>query len=337
VGVFETAWSFPALTVTSPSVTIPLGVFETAWSFPSITPSIGLGVFETSWVFPALDVLVPINPGDDLTGPGQLSLNGFKMGDGTPYRITEIVGADIDLPGVDNGNVANPSSHGAMSGRKLSQPRIITTSFRIIVDEDQMRQVMEDFRDNTPIADADEELPLAIQVMDVIYVTSGAVVRRSAPIDWQYLNGRATAVLQVECSDPRLYARQLASAEVPDGGSIEVFHAGNTTTRPTLRCRGPAVKPRLQISRRLSDGTLDVRVLEFDLTLGMADQLVIDVANGTASITIDGVETSQMRYLTGASVGVPDFVLGRGTSEIAYTTTGGDAPNAVALWRHAYL
>ncbi|WP_431903612.1 hypothetical protein [Nonomuraea sp. bgisy101] len=333
LGVFTLGWEFPALTVTSPSVTIPLGVFTLNWEFPSITPSIGLGVFTLSWSFPSLAVDVPINPGDDLTGPGQISLNGFKMGDGTPYRITELIGADIDMPGVDNGNVANPSSHGAMSGRKLAQPRIITSSFTIKVREEEIREVMETFRNQTPIADADEELWLAIQVLDTIYVTRGAVTRRSAPINWRYLVGETTAALQIECSDPRLYARQLSSVEVPDGGTVEVFHAGNTTTKPLLRCAGPATNPRLQITRTLTDGRQDARVVEFDLTLEAGEQLVIDVANETA--TIDDV--SQMRHLTGASIGVVDFVLGRGASQISYTTSDGDAPNAVVLWRQAWI
>ncbi|MFD1940524.1 hypothetical protein ACFSKW_54625 [Nonomuraea mangrovi] len=334
LGAFTLGWEFPALTVTSPSVTIPLSVFTLSWEFPSVTPSIGLGVFTLNWSFPSLAVDVPINPGDDLTGPGQLSLNGFRMGSGTPYRLVgELIGADIDMPGVDNGNVANPSSHGAMSGRKLAQPRIITANFLVKAPRDQIQEVMEDFRDNTPIADADEELWLAIQVLDTIYVTRGAVTRRSAPINQQYRLGRAKAVLQVECSDPRLYARQLSSVEVPDGAAVEVFHAGNTTTKPLLRCAGPATNPRLQITRTLTDGRQDARVVEFNLTLEAGEQLIIDVANETA--TIDDV--SQMRHLTGASIGVVDFVLGRGASQISYTTSDGDAPNAVVLWRQAWI
>lgn len=282
---------------------------------------------------PDLAVSVPINPGDDLTGPGQLSLNGFKMGGGTTYGLDELIGADIDLPGVDNGNVPNPSSHGAMSGRKLSQPRIITASFKVRAPREQMREVMEAFRDNTPLPDADEELDFAIQVLDEIYVTRGAVTRRSAPINKNYRIGMAKAVLQIECTDPRLYKRQLNSATIADGSTVQVFHAGNTSTKPLIRCPGPATRPLLEIARDLDDGTEDVRVVEFDITIPLGETLIIDVKAGTAEIG----DVSQMRHLTDASIGVPDFVLGRGASSITYETTGGGAPPAVALWSHAYL
>ncbi|MFB4276033.1 hypothetical protein ACBJ59_12115 [Nonomuraea sp. MTCD27] len=333
LGVFTTSWSFPALTVTSPSVTIPLGVFTVSWEWPAATPSVGLGVFTTSWEWPTLTPVIPINPGDDLTGPGQLSFGGFKLGSGTPYRFIQLEGADLDLPPVDNGNVPHPSAHGALSGRSLAQARVITYTMLVRAPREEIQQVAEALRDNTPLPDSDDETDLALQVLDTIYVTRGKVLRRSIPIDRLYRLGHTRAVVQWECSDPRLYAQQLSSVEVPDGGSVDVAHDGNTNTRPVIRLRGPAETPTITVQRTLADGRIDTRVLQFGLNVADGAALIVDVGFGTA--TIDGV--SQMRSLTGASVGVPDWVLGRGTSTIAYATDVGDAPNAVVLWRHAWL
>ncbi|MEU4226238.1 hypothetical protein AB0F17_18220 [Nonomuraea sp. NPDC026600] len=330
---FALGWEFPTLTVTSPSVSIPLPSFALGWEFPSLSLPVGLPTFALGWEFPQLTVFVPVNPGDDLDGPGQLSLNGFKMGGGTPYRLDELVGVDFDMPPIDNGNVNNPSSDGAQSGRKLAQPRIITVSFKVRAPADQMRETMEAFRDNTPLADSDEELDLAIQVVDRIYVTRGAVTRRSAPINKQYRIGLAKAVLQIECSDPRLYSRDLGSAQITDGGTVEVTNAGNRKTRPLIRIPGPAHTPRLQVFRTLADGSEDLRVIQFNTTIADGDTLTVDIAHGTAELAGG---TSVTRYLTG-SVALPSWVLGRGVSSIAYATADGTAPDVVVLWRHAWL
>ncbi|MEU7741970.1 hypothetical protein [Nonomuraea sp. NPDC049158] len=331
---FALGWEFPTITVTSPSVSIPLRTFALGWEFPSLSLPVGLPTFALGWEFPAITVTIPVAPGDDLTGPGQISLNGFKMGSGTVYGIVELIGADIDMPGVDNGNVNNPSSDGAQSGRKLAQPRIITASFIVDAPAASIREAMEAFRDNTPLADSDEELDLAIQVLDTIYVTRGAVTRRSAPINQQYVQlGIAKAVLQIECSDPRLYSQDLVSAQIVDGGSAEVTNLGNRKTRPLIRIPGPANTPRLQVFRTLADGSEDLRVIQFNTTVAGGDTLTVDIARGTAELS-NG--TSLTRYLTG-SVALPSWVLGRGVSDISYETADGTAPDVVVLWRHAWL
>lgn len=333
-------WSVPTPDVTTagspPTIAAP-DLIVAPWSVP--TPAVRLGITVhpspviAAWSVPAPSTTVPVNPGDDLDGPGQLSLNGFKMGGGTAYGLDELVGVDFDMPPVDNGNVNNPSSDGAQSGRKLAQPRIITASFKARATRDQMREVMENFRDNTPLADSDEEFDLAVQVLDRIYVTRGAVTRRSAPINKQYRLGLAKVVLQIECSDPRLYSRDLTSATIPDGGTVEVTNIGNRKTRPLVRIPGPSNTPSLEVFRTLADGSEDLRIITFNTVIASGEQVTVDVARGTAEL---GDGTSLTRYLTG-SVALPSWVLGRGVSEISYSTAGGGAPPAVALWRHAWL
>lgn len=340
-GPIAAPWAVPTPEVSitgSPPTQVQPSPIVAPWSLPA--PAVRVDVTVTpapilaAWQLPGPTVTVPINPGDDLDGPGQLSLNGFRLGSGTVYGLEELIGADIDLPGVDNGNVLNPSSDGAMPGRKLSQPRIITASFKVRAPRDEMRATMEAFRDNTPLADSDEEVDLAIQVLDTIYLARGAVTRRSAPINKHYRLGLAKAVLQFECSDPRLYSRDLGSANISDGQTVAVTNLGNRRTRPLVRIPGPADTPRLEVFRVLADGTEDLRVLEFDLAVADGDTLTVDIARGTAELDD---ESSQTRYLTGASVGLPSWVLGRGTSEVTYDTEPGTAPPLTMLWRHAWL
>ena len=333
-------WSVPTPDVTTagapPTIAAPSPVVA-SWSVPTPAVRVDINVHASpiiaAWAVPEPAVTVPVNPGDDLDGPGQMSLSGFKLGGGTIYGLDELTGIDIDMPPVDNGNVNNPSSDGAQSGRKLAQPRIITASFKVKATRALMREAMEDFRDNTPLPDSDEEYDFAVQVLDRIYVTRGAVIARSAPVNKQYPLGFAKAVLQIVCSDPRLYSEGLANATIPDGGTVEVFNLGNRKTRPLVRVPGPSNTPRLEVFRTLADGTEDLRVLEFNTIVPDGQQLTVDVARGTAEL---GDGTSLTRYLAG-SVALPSWVLGRGVSEISYETADGTAPPAVALWRHAWL
>ncbi|MFI7532568.1 hypothetical protein [Streptosporangium sp. NPDC049376] len=279
-------------------------------------------------------VSVPVNPGDDLTGPGQLSFNGYRIGGGTYIGLDTLDGADIALPGVDNGNVPNPNAHGSLPGRKLSQARIITFTGKLKAPRDMVQEVAEGLRDATPILEGDEEWPLAIQVLGTIYVGDGAVIRRHVDINQRYRLGFAPVILQWELSDPRLYSRQLVSAVIADGTVQSLANAGNAPTRPLIRIPGPSDRPLLTADRLDNLGQIaETRVLEFDLQVEAGETLIIDVKRGTAAIGDD----SKMKFLTGASLSVPDFTLSRGFTDVSYQTVPGGAPPATVLWRHAHI
>lgn len=362
-GVIDAPWSVPTPDV-STGMTVAPDVVAAPWTIPVPDVFVGgiptqaePGRVEAAWsIFaPTVDafknvdvspatilalasiptpaVTIPVNAGDDLTGPGQLSYNGFKLGSGTPYPWIQLEGAGLDMPGVDNGNVAQSSAHGSISGRKLSQARIITLTTAIDTSRDQMEQAALDLLNALPLPDADEELPLAIQILGTIYIAYGAVVRRAAPVDKVYRLGRAEAVVQWEMANPRMYSRQLNTATIADGFTVDVFHAGNTTTHPLVRCPGPAHGPMLTLERTLANGSTDIRVIEFDLEVADSETLIIDPINNTVSIGAN----SKLKYLTGASIGVPDWVLGRGATTVEYATQEGRAPNAVMLWRDAWI
>ncbi|MGC5009739.1 LamG-like jellyroll fold domain-containing protein [Streptosporangium sp. DT93] len=284
-------------------------------------------------IMPMPDVGVPINPGDDLDSPGQLTYNGFRMGSGTPYSWKLLTGWWVDMPTLDNGDTADPTAHGAMPGAKYAQSRIVTYESLITVPRAEIEQVAADFLAGLPVPDADEQLPIAVRIRDQILIGYGACTARAAPIDVYESLGILKATAQFTLARPELYSRELLSATIDDGGFVEVTNLGNTRTKPLLRCPGPANGPQLIVERILPDGSTDLRVIEFDLEVLAGEMLIIDPANGTVTIG----DVSKLRTRTGASVGVPDFVLGPGVSELSYSTADGDAPAATALWRHAYL
>jgi hypothetical protein len=334
------SWTLPAPDIfvgSAPPTNVQPSPLVAPWTVPPPAVSVSVTIrpdpLVAVWSVPTPDVSVPINPGDDLDAPAQLSYNGFKIGSGTPYLIDRLKGWYSDMPGIDNGNVAHPSGDGAMSGRKLPHPRTVSAEIKVAATHDNIDQINLDFLAGLPLPDSDEELSLAGRVDDLILTGLGACVHRELALDRTLRDGYIPGIVIWELADPRLYSRDLSSATVADGGTVEVTNPGNRSTRPLVRCPGPAVTPRLEVYRRLADGTDDLRVIEFDLELADGDLLIIDVALGVATIGGD----SQIRYLTGASVGLTDWVLGRGVSEVSYATVGGDAPPAVVLWRHAYL
>ncbi|GII63535.1 hypothetical protein Skr01_36200 [Sphaerisporangium krabiense] len=339
--VIAAPWAMlaPEVFTGDPVTPVEAGLLSAPWSMPSPSvqafknATVAAPLIAAPWSMPAPAVSVPVNAGDDLDGPGQLSFNGFKLGSGTRYPFIQLDGASVDLPALDNGNVPHPTADGSISGQKLPQSRIITLTTRIRAPRDQIEQAALDFLNGLPAAEADEELPLAIRIMDTIYVGRGAVIRRAAPIDKRFRLGRVEAVVQWELSDPRLYSRALHSATIPDGSAVDVFNAGNRKTRPLVRVPGPAHGPSLTSEQILGDGRSILRVIEFDLEVAAGETLIIDPEHNTA--TIGG--SSKVRYLTGASLAVGSWVLGRGATTIEYATQEGGAPPVTVLWRDAWI
>ena len=271
---------------------------------------------------------VPTNPGDRITAPGQIEWNGFLLGAGTPYRIQQIDGWITDMPGLDSGNVPQPSRHGSWSGRKLSQERIVTVTGFIRARREEMPGVVQDLINATALPLDDIEYPLAIRVLDDIYVGYGVVSRRAIPVDRNYRLGLAKMTLQWTMSDPVLLSRELSSAVIPTQATVTVTNLGNTVTYPVVRMRGPASNPAIEVAPEGGEE----RVLEFRMTVPSGQLLEIDCYYGTVRIG----DTNAISNLSPNSVPITDFVIPAGTSEITYDG-GASAPPAEVLWRHAYL
>jgi hypothetical protein len=321
----------------SPPTNVQPSVVVTSTTIPTPDISLGIGlhpaVLVGRAVIPTPTVSVPLNPGDDLTGPGQISFNGFKMGSGTPYRWKKLAGWFVDMPDIDNGNVPHPSAHGALSGSKYAQARRVAYEFNVRGSRDEVEQIALNLLTGLPLPEADEEVPLAIRVGEQILVGQAACLKRTVEIDKNFRIGFAPGYALWELSNPRLYSRELLSAVVADGATVDAFHAGNNTTHPLIRCPGPTLNPELVIERTLDDGSDAVVTVGFDLTVDVGEVLIVDPLRGTASIGTEDVGGT----LSNSSLGIADLVLGRDVSSITYSSENGTAPSATVLWRHAYI
>ncbi|MGS2645822.1 phage distal tail protein [Streptosporangium sp. G12] len=314
----------------TPSINVSLGAFSTSWDFPALAPQVGvtlpLGVFSTEWAFPAFTPTVPSQPGDQINDVGQVEWNGVLWGTGTNVRVRQIDGW-TGLPGIDNLNVERPSRHGAWPGRRLAQQRLVTIRLQIqsAGDPTQVDSLLRDLDAVTGLLEDETEWPLVIRGYGEPLLAYGAIVDRDTSMDGDYSVGLPSVSVLIACSDPRKYGLELQSVVVPDGGGVSVSNSGNAATHPLIRIPGPAPHP------ILTNHTLG-RVIEFDLTVGADELLEIDPDAGT--VTVDGV--NRMSSLTGTSVPVQDWVLGSGTSDIAFETSSG-LSLANVLWRHAHL
>lgn len=333
-GTLGTSWAMPEpeLVVADGLTPVNPNPLLTDWSMPTPTVAAFRNVtvtpdaLFTSWSIADPAAGVPVNPGDGITGSGQIEWNGFLF-DGAVYRPQQLDGWVTDMPGLDSGNVPQPSRHGAYPGRKLAQERIVTLSGLITADPDTIEQAVEDLLAATPVLEDDTELPLAVRLVNTIYVGYGSVTRRSIPLDLIGI-GQAKMTLQWTLSDPVLLSRELNSAVIGDGETQTLTNLGNAATYPLIRIPGPAVNPAIEIQR--SGG--DARVLEFDTTVADGSLLIVDTYYGTALLG----GTDVINTLSSTSVPVFDLVLAAGQSAVTYDA-GGSAPDITVLWRSAYL
>ncbi|WP_204016072.1 phage tail family protein [Sphaerimonospora thailandensis] len=270
---------------------------------------------------------VPINPGDQITGKGQVEWNGFVFAANTTYIPQKLDGWITDMPGLDSGNVPQPGRHGSYPGRKLAQERHVTLSGLIITDPEEIEQAIEALIQETRVLEDDTELPLAIRLINRVYVGYGSVTRRSIPPDKIGI-GQAQYTLQWTLSDPVLLSRELNSAVIVDRTSQTLINAGNAATYPLIRMPGPAANPAIEI--KPAGG--QERLLEFNLEVPAGQTLIIDAYYGTVRLGGD----DQIGSLSDASTAITDLVLPAGPSLVTYDG-GGSAPAATVLWRHAYL
>ena len=325
---FSLDWAFPAVTVVSPSVTIPLPTFSLTWSFPFITLPVALPTFALSWTFPTVSAVVPVKPGDALTGAdGQLEWNGFLMGAGTLFRVQEIVGWR-SLPPVSDLNVDRPSRHGAWPARKLTQQRVVTIKVRIDsgADPDDVDGLLDQLDAATGIPEAETPLPLVIKGRGDPQLAFGQITDRDIPMDGEWSVGLPGGAIQIVCPDPRRYSLLQHGVNVPLTTPTQLANTGNTGTHPLVRIHGPCTNP------SVVNSTLG-RTLAFTVSIADGDFLEVDTDNGTA--TMDG--DNQMSALGAGSSPVQDWVLASGPNTITYTAATGGSNGVDILWRDATL
>ncbi|MET8985819.1 hypothetical protein ABZW49_10260 [Nonomuraea wenchangensis] len=332
LATFETTSEWPALTVETPNANVSLATFETTSEWPDLGFAYDYGftlaTFETTSEWPAIGASVPILPGDSLTGAaGQVEWNGTLWGPGTDFTVQEILGWR-SLPQLDNLNVERPSRHGAWAGRRLAQQRIVTIKLQpnSISDPTAIDDLLAQLDAVTGVLEDEREWPLVIAGYGATQLAFGAVVDRDVPMNDGYSVGAPPVSVMIVCSDPRRYSLTRTGVDLVLNQSVEVTNAGNVATHPILRINGPVTSPSIE------NTTLN-RLIEFSITLASGEQMTIDTDAGT--VMVGG--NSQMQTLTGSSVPVTEFVLGRGINELHYTAdSGGDRP-VVCLYRDAWL
>lgn len=333
LGVFEISDEFPALQVVTPDASVILPAFEIADEFPGLTFAVGqtaaLDVFEIADEFPDLVAQVPIRPGDAITGNYQIEYNGTLFGGhNNRYQIIagSVEGWD-DLPGLDSGNVSRPSWHGSWPSRYLSQDRQITATVAADIGaDDDFAGTIAELRSLLAPPEDETGLPLVISARDEVLLIPEAVVDSRAMPTEGYPAGWVPVAVRWVAADPRRYNPDRSGVTLTPGQTAALGNAGNVATHPTIRIDGPAVDPVLA-------NTSNGRTLDFAITLAGGERLTIDTLNGTA--TVDG--DSVMSTLSGSSSPVSDWVLGRGSNTITFTTDSGGSAGAVFLWRDAWL
>lgn len=288
-------------------------------------------------------------PGDTITSDGQIEWAGNLFGSGTSYRWLELTGWD-DLPGLDSGNVLRPNKHGAWSGRKLSQERIVTWSARISTAAADFGAAVTAFRRALPVVDDDTEQALVIRTRGgETRLAYAAVSGRIIPNNPQAGIGRGQATVQWTASDPRLYGLDewaqpipqplagsgltypltypLTYGTAPESGARTVTNAGDTATPPTLVIHGPCTTP---VVVNLTTGMQ----LELAVTMAASETLTVDVKAGTA--LLDG--TDRQGSLTAASVPIEAFELTPGANDLTFRAAAFLGGSSLDLtWRDAYL
>ncbi|MFD3911195.1 phage distal tail protein [Streptomyces sp. NPDC058603] len=297
--------------------------------------------------------------GDRVTSPGHVQLGELLLGRGTPYRWRTLTGWE-DLPGTDSGSVNRSDGHGAILGRLLAQPRVVTIDGLMIrVRQGEIGGAVHQLGAATALTD--DEQPVVVQIDERGPLLIWArVTARSIPIDRGYRVGTVMgAALQLTASDPRRYdvleltsRSGLPAAEPgldyngdtgldfngeagldfgPPGstGTLTARNTGTAPAHPLIEFRGPVSLPSLT---SLTGGD----VLEYDLDLAADDVLAVDTGAGT--VTLNG-STSRLYTATSRSVPEESFALWPGTTDLAFRAAPGSSDPAASVavrWRPAY-
>jgi hypothetical protein len=178
----------------------------------------------------------------------------------------------------------------------------------------------------TGIPESEDPLPLVIKGYGSPKLAYGQVIDRPIAMDGGYNAGLPTVGVLIACGDARLYGLDPRGATVPLNTPTALSNAGNASTHPLIRLKGPLTNPTL-VNQTMS------RTLQFTITLSDGQILEIDTKGGTA--TQGGV--SKMSTLGGVSDPVHDFVLQSGSNTIQYTTDADGTLGADLTWRDATI
>lgn len=329
LGTFATSWAFPAVTVTSPSVTINIGVFSTSWAWPTpqiaYDTTIAIGTFATTWAWPALTVDVPIRPGLTITRDSEIEWMGVLWSPLNQYVPQNDLEGWTDLPGISSGNAERTQRHGSWPGRDFAEARIVTTTIQLTDDSPTWLTSLRTIRALLTPGEDETEYPLVIRIRGETLLAYGKVKDRIIPPQLIGI-GKANIVIQWICSDPRLLS--LTETGLHITSTTTATNAGDVPTSPRLRFHGPVSIPRLLANDR---------VLAFQIELADGQSLTVDTNTGDTTVTAGGSVISDYVPLHVFSVPIEDFTLPPGSTEITYEPDSGGANGVDVFWRSAWM
>jgi phage-related protein len=266
---------------------------------------------------------------------GRITWGGLTFGPGSRYHVTAASGID-DLPALRLQDLPRVGDHGDHIGTDYAEPRRPALSLGLRGDNpDELRGLVQALKRATGVGASG---PLVFVDWGVQF-TAARLRRRSVPYEAGALWRLGTAELEFYCPDPRVYdvVEQTASTGLPVGeqgldwgsgpeglewgsspedldwgsagstGGISATNSGDAPTHPTIEFAGPIEVPSIT---NLSTGA----VLEYDITLGVGDVLVVDTAAGT--VRLGGQD--RLHTITARSIPEQSFVLPPGTSDLAF-------------------
>ncbi|MFE2912814.1 phage tail family protein [Kitasatospora indigofera] len=300
--------------------------------------------------------------GELVTTDGQIQWGNLLLGEGSPYAGRALTGWD-SLPDLDDGSTLRAQQHGSWPGQLLARPRVLAFDFELIPEsqaaDSSWPTYLAALRAATTVAQ--DEQALVIQLAGQRLLVMARVTRRIITADQAFTWGHPKCAIEWTCSDPRRYEvnEQSTSAVLPTAetglsfgsptetglsfgspvetglnfgtagatGNMTIVNAGDTETYPVIEIRGPVTTPTVVL------GSLR---LEYAITLGAADTLIVDTRAGT--VTLGG--QSRIHTATARSVVEGAFLLPPGTSTVSFRADPGStdpAAQATVRWRSAYL
>jgi len=246
---------------------------------------------------------------------GQLSFNGYVLGDDIRTFMLELTGWD-DLPPVTSGNTQRSMYHGSYAGSKYARERIITwTGVLNLPDTYSWAEEIAALRKATGLTDT--EYPITVRTIDEELVCYGSVTARAIPNNRLFgAAGIASVSIQFTASDPRKYSTtstmlSIGMPEVSSSGLVYPleypldYGTASSTGAGSFNNVGDAPLPCIWTIT----GPLDNPVVYNDTT-GRFIELAITLAAGE-SVTIDTSDGS---------------VILNGTTDRLYTKTVASSP-----------
>jgi hypothetical protein len=283
--------------------------------------------------------------GDLITSDWQCELNGLLMGEGTPYGLVSLEGLD-DLPEIRTADEARAGDHGSHRGNDLAGVRIVTVELDIVATTSTTFDVAVNALQAASVLQS-AETTFAFQRRGKVKQQVGARPRRRRiPNDLAFQMGFGRATLQLDASDPRIYAQALSSAAtglpsaaggltfpatfpltfgaVSSANTILAVNSGNFAARPLLVMTGPVDTPTVL-------HTTSGRYLTFAISLAAGDTLTVDL--DARSVLLNGTASRRSALSADSSW----WELTPGSNTVQYNAAATTASTLTMTWRSAWL